>query len=110
MAMIGLALGMFPPLGPEPPPGFTSPPFDCPEGSDFDKSQEVGMCVGGEYDPIYSQATPGGVRTYYNLDGSAAGMDKPPAVRKTLIPGISDTYVYVGVGVLGLMLLMGRRR
>lgn len=67
------------------------------------------MCVGGAYDPVYSQVAAGGWRTYYNLDGSVAGMDKPPAVRKTLIPGISDTYIYVGVGVLLLVLMRGRR-
>jgi hypothetical protein len=97
-------------VGPNPPPEFIPRPFNCPEGSDFDKSQEVGMCVGPDYDPIYSQATPGGVRTYYDLTGAAAGQYKPGAAAKSLLPGIPDTYIYVGAGAALLLALMRRRR
>lgn len=92
------------------PPGFVSQPFDCPAGSDFAKSQEVGMCVAGDYSPMYSQAGPGSPRTYYDLTGAVAGMDMPPVAARTLIPGISNTYIYAALGVVAVMLLARRRR
>ncbi len=85
-----------------------APPFNCPAGSDFNKSQEVGMCVGADYSPIYSEY--GGVRSYYDLTGAVTGQEQSPVPVKTLIPGIANVYVYAGAGVLALLLLLGRRR
>jgi hypothetical protein len=105
MAMIGVGL-----IGPETPPGFTAQPFNCPAGSDYTKSQEVGMCVGPAYDPIYSQITTGGVRTYYDLTGAAVGQDKPAAPAESLIPGIADAYLYAAGAALALVLLLKVRK
>jgi hypothetical protein len=96
--------------GPQPPEGFTAPPFDCPEGSDFAASQITGMCVGPDYDPVYSQVTPGGPRYYYNLDGSVGGTWQAPQPPKSTIPGIANAYIYAAAGVLALVLFMKGRR
>jgi hypothetical protein len=92
--------------GPALPPGFVPPPFNCPAGSDFTKSQEVGMCVGPAYDPIYSQAVAGGQRVYYNLDGSVAGMDTGKTGTGSGL-GISPAILLAAVGLF-LVIRMAR--
>lgn len=99
-------IGQF--LGPAVPPGFVAQPFNCPAGSDFDKSREVGMCVGPGYGPMYTTEADG-TRTYYNLDGSVGGQDRPGAPPKSVIGGIPDMYLIVGAAIL-MLLLLGRRR
>jgi hypothetical protein len=89
------------------PPGFTPQPFDCPAGSDFAASQEVGMCVGADYTPIGIRATPGANTVYYDLTGAVAGVEPPKAVSKDWLPGVPN---FVVVGALGLLLLMRARR
>jgi hypothetical protein len=93
------------------PPGFTPPDFDCPKGSDFAMSQEVGMCVAADASPVYSQVVPGGPRTFYNLDGSVAGMDSGGGGAgaaskfdlKKMFSGIPNYMIYVGGGLLALI-------
>lgn len=101
MAMFGMGQSL--------PPGYVSQPFDCPEGSDFDKSQEVGMCVGAGYGAMLTTDAQG--RQYvYDLGGVKSlveGSGKPKAV--SMIPGVPDMYLIAGAAILALLVL-GRRR
>lgn len=94
------------PYGPALPPGYVAQPFNCPPESDFAASQVTGMCVAADYSPVYRTSAASGARTYYNLDGSIGGVEP----RKPAAAGIPDQYLYIGIGVLGLILLMKGRR
>lgn len=93
-------------------PGFTAQQFNCPSGSDFAASQEVGMCVDAAYNPVGVRAT-GGSITYYNLDGTLAGTAGAASAldftKDKLIKGVPDWVVY-SVGAFFLLMIMGRRR
>lgn len=99
------------PLGPALPPGMEPKPFNCPEGSEYYASQQVGMCVAADFSPVYSQATPNGPKTYYNLDGSVAGAEPGRAGCPvgTIIPCVKNAYLYLGVGFFLVLLMKGRR-
>ena len=89
--------------------------FNCPEGSDYAKSREVGMCVGADYDPTYTQSYPNAVKVYRNLDGTVAGTGDAPVpvnVKKRdtsgdWIPGVPNMAV---VGVAGFLFMVWMRR
>lgn len=83
------------------PPGYAPQPFNCPPGSDFGKSQEVGMCVGADYGPI-AQTSASGTRVYYDLTGAIAGTE-PAAGADEWIKGIPNAIV---LGALGLLLVL----
>lgn len=88
------------PYGPAVPLDYVAQPFNCPPESDFTKSQEVGMCVGPDYSPVYHTSA-GGVKTYYDLTGAVAGVE--PQVVAEWLPGIPNAVV---LGVVGLLLVM----
>ena len=88
------------------PPAGSAGAFNCPEGSDYAKSQEVDMCVGPDYGPMFT-AGAGGTRTYYNLDGSVGGVDSGKPKPKEWIPGIPNMAV---VGVAGFLFMAWMRR
>lgn len=85
-------------------------PIKCPQGSDYVKSVEMGMCVGPGYGAMITTDASG--RQYvYDLGGNKSlveGSGEPKA--KSLVPGVPDTYLALGAAVLGLLLLLGRRR
>lgn len=86
------------------PPGYA---FSCPDGSDYDKSQEVGMCVAADYSPVGIKSPAGGATTYYNLDGTVGGVDPGKPKSKDWIPGVPNMAV---LGALGLLLVLRMRR
>ena len=100
-----IASGSVGPVGPELPTGYAARPFNCPEGSDFDASQRMGMCVGPDYGAIVTGEF-GGAQYVYDLQGVrslVAGTGKPPAKDANWIPGIPNIAV---IGALGLFLVM----
>jgi hypothetical protein len=108
--MLGLGAAVsIQPYGPAVPLDYVAQPFNCPPGSDFDKSQEVGMCVGVDYSPIAITAG-SGAKVYYDLTGQVGGVEP----KKT---ASTDWILIAGVG-LGMVLLInlisvrqiGRRR
>lgn len=94
------------PYGPAVPPDYVAQPFNCPPGSDFAKSQEVGMCVAADYSPI-ARAAADGTKVYYDLTGRVAGTEPggtgPAADAGEWIGGVPNAAV---LGVLGLLLVM----
>lgn len=90
------------PYGPAVPPGYAAQPFNCPPGSDFAKSQEVGMCVGADYGPI-ARTTADGTRVYYDLTGAIGGTEPAAGTGAEWLPGIPNAVV---LGALGLLLVL----
>jgi hypothetical protein len=73
------------------------------------------MCVGADYDPVYTQSYPGAVKVYHSLDGTVAGTSDAPApvnVPKRdppgdWIPGVPNMAI---VGVAGFMFVAWMRK
>jgi hypothetical protein len=94
------------PYGPTVPLDYVAQPFNCPPGSDFTASREVGMCVAADYSPIYQTSAVSGAKTYYNLDGTIGGVEP----KQQAVTGVPDQYLYIGAGVLIIILLTKGRR
>jgi hypothetical protein len=104
MMGLGAAVSMQP-YGPAVPLDYVAQPFNCPPGSDFAASQEVGMCVGADYTPIAITAG-SGAKVYYDLTGQVGGVEP----KKQADAGVPSQYLYIGAGALALMLLARRGR
>lgn len=109
--MMGLGTTMsIQPYGPAVPLDYVAQPFNCPPGSDFAASQEVGMCVKADYSPVYLLSQ-GSAKVYYDLTGQVTGVE--PKVTGTcpagtLIPCVPDMMLYAGAA-LALVLTLRRR-
>ena len=92
------------PYGPAMPLDYTAQPFNCPPGSDFAKSQEVGMCVGADYGPVARTAADG-TRVYYDLTGAIGGTEPAAsgAPDKEWVAGVPNAVI---LGIVGLVLVV----